>query len=84
MTQITENLRYNSTRMRGSSIPERLSEAVVQFCQENFVYNNHLLIEGSVTIIVDEESPVVSTIKQKLQAFGRPAKHVKGKDEDIC
>ena len=51
--------------METASIPQRLSAAVLQFCQENIHYNSHLSVQGSLTIFIDDQA-IVATVNEKV------------------
>ena len=44
--------------MDSKDLPEALSAAVLQFCQDHVQYTGHLSVHGSITLIADSTTTI--------------------------
>ena len=45
-------------KMGIKDLPDHVSAAVLQFCQENLEYSGHLSVHGSITVVADTETTI--------------------------
>ena len=53
------------SKMGIKDLPDHVSAAVLQFCQENLEYSGHLSVHGSITVVADTET-TITLISKKL------------------